>query len=492
MSETKQPSAEEQPTLCTFFSQNKHVDPAAQAFFDNIAHGNEPQTSSTPKEDDSFSASLQASESDRRHDAWIPSERCQQALSERAKYPAGGYSPEQNFTTMPGIVHEEDLVDPVKAMLTSYMGEESAKARKTLSANDVPQNNEGLRKLIELGNHRAAINLTGRLLALHGQGIGKAGQPSKITPDILQVWFVRIALLIKLRMFAVAELEAASFGSLDQPDLYYGFYPDIYGSRIGSMVPFGFRILLAELPMHLGQFSEALNRLHVILNIVNQILENLKSGFAENGDVLEMTEVNRTASLTLWKQRWTKIKFSILNCLLAQKDYFSAVEVVQSLDAAGVVSKRHLHGLLGRIFLQLGDVKAAQENFRRAAELDKDENPSEHFMNSGLMNVALNKFDEAYERFKEASELNSQDPVAINNMAVCLLYLGRLRDALALLKGTVQRVDMLHEGILFNLSTLFELESSQSAERKQSLLQSVSANLGDGFNVACLKLPMPP
>ena len=39
--------------------------------------------------------------------------------------------------------------------------------------------------------------------------------------------------MIKLRQYSAAESEVAAFGSLDQPDLYYEFYPDTYAGRRG-------------------------------------------------------------------------------------------------------------------------------------------------------------------------------------------------------------------------------------------------------------------
>ena len=79
---------------------------------------------------------------------------------------------------------------------------------------------------------------------------------------------------------------------------------------------------------------------------------------------------------------------------------------------------------------------------------------------------------------------------AVNNMAVCALYMGELKQALHTLEDIVQAKPskFLQEGILFNLCTLYELESSCAGQKKQALLDLVSKNKGNGFNVACLKM----
>lgn len=43
-------------------------------------------------------------------------------------------------------------------------------------------------------NWRAAVDLTGRLLTVHGQGYGKAGQPTCHTTESLQVCVILIVL----------------------------------------------------------------------------------------------------------------------------------------------------------------------------------------------------------------------------------------------------------------------------------------------------------
>ena len=73
---------------------------------------------------------------------------------------------------------------------------------------------------------------------------------------------------------------------------------------------------------------------------------------------------------------------------------------------------------------------------------------------------------------------------------MCLIYLGRLREALSVLEGLVHSHPQttLQDGVVFNLATLYELESSKAIEKKKEVLKLVSANKGDGFNPQCLKM----
>lgn len=48
-----------------------------------------------------------------------------------------------------------------------------------------------------------------------------------------QLWFVRLALLTKLNLFQNVEMEFEAFGQLDQPDLYYEYFPTVYPGRRG-------------------------------------------------------------------------------------------------------------------------------------------------------------------------------------------------------------------------------------------------------------------
>lgn len=77
-------------------------------------------------------------------------------------------------------------------------------------------------------------------------------------------------------------------------------------------------------------------------------------------------------------------------------------------------------------------------------------------------------------------------------MSVCLLYLGRLKDSVLLLEQALSKYPSLaiHESVLLNLSTLYELQSSFCSQPKLKLLCLVNEHKGDGVNIGCLKLQM--
>ncbi|KAL0969286.1 hypothetical protein UPYG_G00225030 [Umbra pygmaea] len=444
--------------------------------------------------DDPFAKALNISESDKRYDAWLPSEDTRKVLISVATQQYGQIFGEKERQTMPGLKFDNLQGDAVKDLMVRFMGEQAAMKRQVLTANSVEQSFLGLKQLISTKNWRAAVDLTGRLLTAHGQGYGKAGQPTSHTTDTLQLWFVRLALLTKLSLFPNAEMELDPFGNLDQPDLYYEYYPTTYPGRRGSMVPFSMRVLHAELPQYLAKPQESLDRLHSMRAVCQTILKNLEQGFAEDGSMISLTQENRKASLQLWRSRLSRVLYSMANCLLMMKDYVLAVDIYQSIIQYEPQQKVQLLSGIGRIFLQIGDIKTADKYFLdvEKACLERGSGPIDTcvLMNRAFVYLSQNNYSEAHSSFSEVLKVDPKNPVANNNAAVCLLYLGRLKESLRQLEGLVQQDPALylHESVLFNLTTMYELESSRSTQKKQALLESVACREGDSFNTQCLKL----
>ena len=103
--------------------------------------------------------------------------------------------------------------------------------------------------------------------------------------------------------------------------------------------------------------------------------------------------------------------------------------------------------------------------------------------------MSTSNFLEALNILDEADTISPGNSLVINNKSVCLLYLGRLKEALSTLESelTSNPRSILREAHVLNLATLYELESSYAGQKKQALLDLMSQYAGDGANTACLK-----
>jgi len=141
--------------------------------------------------------------------------------------------------------------------------------------------------------------------------------------------------------------------------------------------------------------------------------------------------------------------------------------------------------LIGRIFLQLGDVSKAQIWFSKG-------NPDPFVVRINFANLAIfaNNYAEALAEFQAALQIQPENSMLINNIAVCHLYLGRLQEAIYLLESKIGEnpKKFLNESLVMNLATLYELSSAYSLHKKQNILATLNANFGDAFKSDCLKM----
>lgn len=75
-------------------------------------------------------------------------------------------------------------------------------------------------------------------------------------------------------------------------------------------------------------------------------------------------------------------------------------------------------------------------------------------------------------------------------MAFCLFYSGSLKDAILLIEKFIGNNPNknVNESIIFNLCTLYELESAKAHQKKLKLLLWLNIYAGDGFYEPCLQL----
>lgn len=279
--------------------------------------------------------------------------------------------------------------------------------------------------------------------------------------------------------------------------MYFTFYPDLYGSRPGSMASFSFRLLLAEIPMYCGKGKRAIDNLYAILATIKKILKNLENGLSEEGSgTAKFNAEEKEDSMQLWRARRSRTLVSIVNCALSTKNYILATEVLEQLFSSNEWKKGQseiLSSAIGRIYLSLGDISAAETKFTIQTSKDPKAESIKELVDRGLMAVAQNSFQEALSCFKTASELDPSNIMLLNNIAVCLLYTGQLQAAVELMENmvTVQNpVKSLQEAVLLNMCTLYELHTTHSKQSKLHLLRQLNRYNGDMTNIQCLKLGM--
>lgn len=87
------------------------------------------------------------------YDAWIPTPQTKQILQSIASsVNSGTYFPDKANMTTPGVIYKEDLVDKVAVNMSRIFGEAEASKRQILTADNVPQDDNGIRELIKVTN----------------------------------------------------------------------------------------------------------------------------------------------------------------------------------------------------------------------------------------------------------------------------------------------------------------------------------------------------
>jgi thioredoxin-like negative regulator of GroEL len=109
-----------------------------------------------------------------------------------------------------------------------------------------------------------------------------------------------------------------------------------------------------------------------------------------------------------------------------------------------------------------------------------------------LCHIAAADWSQAKDELKAILAADPNDFEAVNNLAVCLIYLGELNEAISLMEDLISKSkDQTHwlmEKAVFNLCTLYELRSDTALEKKVSKLQQLHPYVGDAFHVESFKI----
>lgn len=243
------------------------------------------------------------------------------------------------------------------------------------------------------------------------------------------------------------------------------------------MVPFALRWLHALLPGKIGNMSESLDRLYTLLDFVRN-------------------KLSKTGNPSLWGKRESFVVNSIISLHLGQKEFTVALGLIEDLIRSNKEGlDPALLSKLGYIQMQIGDLEGAKGTF------NKIEGLVEHRLDEvGLRNlVGRNKalgylvgkdYLSAVREYEECIERDGTDVVAINNKAICLMYLRELSGSITVLEGALERVPTvaLNEPIVVNLCSMYELAYVNHLDIKKRLGSWIARVAPDDFDTSCTRI----
>jgi tetratricopeptide (TPR) repeat protein len=177
----------------------------------------------------------------------------------------------------------------------------------------------------------------------------------------------------------------------------------------------------------------------------------------------------------LWKGRLRDLGVRVATALVEMGDLAAAGRHLKSLLSADkdIREDQLLRGRLGLLYLKIGNLAAATEYTNTSAETSTEHSYSTIL--APLLSMAQGDYSAAIAQLVAIKDLaTSADPLVLQNLAVCLMYTGRLVEARPLLESLVSEGHSF-PSLIFNLSTIYEL----CTEKSKGLKMDLAAKLAD-------------
>ncbi|KAG5245203.1 Trafficking particle complex [Salix suchowensis] len=107
--------------------------------------------------------------------------------------------------------------------------------------------------------------------------------------------------------------------------------------------------------------------------------------------------------------------------------------------------------------------------------------------NKALVYLVGKDYLSAVREYDECIERDAMDYVAINNKAICLMYLRDLADSIKVLESSLERVPTvaLNETLIVNLCSMYELAYVNHSDNKRTLNNWIARVAPDDFDSSC-------
>ncbi|KAL3721673.1 hypothetical protein ACJRO7_034069 [Eucalyptus globulus] len=195
------------------------------------------------------------------------------------------------------------------------------------------------------------------------------------------------------------------------------------------MVPFCLRWLNCVIPIKLGSRQEGLDRFYALLDFVRGKLEERRNKGSSSSD--ESVRAGR-------RRREVLVMNGIVGNHLSYKEFSACLDLIRDMFRRGYSEDPVLVSRLG----------PREESWFNLVN-----------RNRALLSLVGKDHVSAVREYEECIERDDSDVVAINNLALCLMYLRDLLDSIKVLENAHGRVPAIavNESLVVNLCSMYEL-----------------------------------
>jgi len=322
-----------------------------------------------------------------------------------------------------------------------------------LHAPHAPPLSSPVDSLLRSGHYRLAAIAAAR-------NIVSAAAPTDCD-TLLHLVHVRLACLCLLQEHHLAAQESKVLG-----DLNSAFYR--HPLTHAHIVPWPLRLLVVRLSaLGYGEWRKGI------------------MGYYELARDCRESIVNATTAQdkALWRTRLRDCGVRVANLLVEMGhlqgagQHLATLAVPEGHDAANPAEARAILLMETLVWLRLGDVQAARRCLSHATAQSPDELIDGTL--DALMQLADSDYEAAASSFRDLHEKMPDDAMLAQNLAVCLLYTGRIQDAKHVLGRLVEQSPPFHSLVL-NLATVYELCTERNSEKKMALAETLARRTDGG------------
>lgn len=327
----------------------------------------------------------------------------------------------------------------------------------------VPRSIPALRKLATEYAWAAVLDLSTSLLAASDDTTD--GEDALRPHEQLLCTMYRAMALLQTRQLDRAADAINQLGDLSSHnfEFCYETYPKEYPEQVGSFVPFELKLLALDVRVHHGDATAIADAYELKRNVCQD-------------------------QMCISQEQHAVLLSALASYHLKAQQNDAAVDIARQLVQLSPVSDAWY--MYGRVLLHVGDLEGAETAFAGAEADGKPCNEAMRRAHKGMLLAASSKFAEAVVEYEEAAhhvgEKQHLGVLIANNVAICLMHIGRLAEAVDRLEAVLRRGPeiALDEGLVFNLATLYDLAYPDSAIEKKRVLQRLASKFGrQGFDL---------